>query len=166
MDTYGITGDMFMDNMDRKTDILEKIQTELQQASKPLIKRMAKGIGLALNKSMDAYVEEPLAHRKLNFMDQISIKHQAMPYEQIQIGFLEELEARIDAQITALSPTEWLVFQFRDATLYYEQGRDAIISAVKRDVITEFGHILDEHYNTKRVQNFIERYPWLIDFHS
>ena len=90
MDTYGITGDMFMDNMDRKTDILEKIQTELQQASKPLIKRMAKGIGLALNKSMDAYVEEPLAHRKLNFMDQISIKHQTMPYEQIQFGFLEQ----------------------------------------------------------------------------
>ena len=163
MDTYGITGDMFMDNMDRKTDILEKIQTELQQASEPLIKRMAKGIGLALNKSMDAYVEDPLAHRKLNFMDQISIKHQTMPYEQIQFGFLEELEARIDAQIESLSSTEWLVFQFRDASLYYEKGKDAVILAVKKDVLAEFSHILDEHFNTKRVQLFIERYPWLIN---
>ena len=46
------TGDLFQEDMDRKTGILEKVQAELAEASARLVTRMAKGMAVALNKSM------------------------------------------------------------------------------------------------------------------
>lgn len=157
------TGDIFLDEMDRRIDYLQKIQSELRTASEKLVTRMAKAISIALNKSMSSYVDDVLAYRKLNFIDMISIKHQSMSYEEILIGFDVELDARIDAQIEALSPTEWMVFRFRDAELYYEKGEGAVVASVKADMLNEFGHVLDEHFRTKRMQLFLERYPWLVN---
>lgn len=162
MDSNLVTGDIFLDAMDRRVDVLEKVQSELQLASRKLVSRMAKSTAIALNKSMSSYVDEVLAYRKMNFIDMISVKHQTMTYEEMMIGFKEELDARIEAQIDTLSSSEWLVFQFRDANLYYEKGKDAVVSSIKEDILSEFGRFLDEHFRTKRMQNFLERYPWLI----
>ena len=151
-----------MDEMDRKVDILGKVQETLRHTSQQLVSRMAKSISMALNKSMSSYVDEVLSYRKMNFIDMISVKHQTMSYEEMMIGFKEELDARMEAQIEALSSSEWLVFQFRDANLYYEKGKDAVVSSIKEDILSEFGRLLDEHFRTKRMQNFLERYPWLI----
>lgn len=157
------TGDIFLDEMDRRMDILYLVQQELQLVSLSIVSRMARSISVALNKDMASYVDEVLAYRKMNFIDMISIKHQTLPYEQIQIGLKEELELRIEAQINALPPAEWLMFQFRDANLFYEMGRNAVVASIKKDVMDEFGHLLDEHFKTKRMQTFLERYPWLIN---
>lgn len=156
------TGDIFMDAMDRKVDILDEVQNTLRNASRQLVTRMAKSMSMALNKSMSSYVDEVLAYRKMNFIDMISVKHQTMSYEEMMIGFKEELDARIEAQIETLSFPEWLVFQFRDANLYFEKGKDAVVSSIKEDILSEFGRLLDEHFLTKRMQGFLERYPWLI----
>ena len=156
------TGDIFLDEMDRRMDILCLVQQELRLVSLSLVSRMAKSISIALNKDMSSYVDEVLAYRKMNFIDMVSIKHQSLPYEQIQIGFMEELEHRVETLINALSPAEWLTFQFRDASLFYEKGRQAVVESIKKDVMEEFGHLLDEHYKTKRMQAFLGRYPWLI----
>ena len=80
----------------------------------------------------------------------------------IQIGFEEELDARMEAQMDNLSTAEKLVFRFRDAVLYYKEGQASVNASIKNDVLAEFGRILDEHYHTKRMQTFFERYPWLI----
>ena len=151
-----------MEVMDRKVDILNKVQETLHLASRQLITRMAKSMLMALNKTMSSYVDEVLAYRKMNFIDMVSVKHQTMSYEEMMIGFKEELDVRIEAQIDTLSSSEWLVFQFRDANLYYEKGKDAVVSTIKEDILSEFGRLLDEHFQTKRMQNFLERYPWLI----
>ena len=156
------TGDLFQEDMDRKTGILEKVQAELAEASARLVTRMAKGMAVALNKSMSSYVDEVLAYRRLNFIDQISIKHQTMDYAEMQIGFEEELDARMDTLIEALSQAEWLLFQFRDAALYYEQGKEAVVVSVKRDILETFGHLLDEHFATKRMQGLLQRHSWLM----
>ena len=154
-------GDIFLAEVSRKIEILEKIQAELMKASKKIVNRMAKVISVSLNKSMSSFVDEVLAYRKMNFIDMISVKHQKMTYPEMMFGLEEELETMIEAQISALSPTEWLVFQFRDASKYYEEGKNAVVSLLKKDVLDEFGRVLDEHYQTKRMQNFLERYPWL-----
>ena len=155
------TGDLFLAEIGRKIKIFEKVQAELSQASQKIVKRMAKAISVSLNKSMSSYVDEVLAYRKMNFIDMISVKHQSMPYAEMLIGFEEELDARIEAQLGTLSETEWLVFQFRDASLFYNLGKDAVVASLKKDILDEFGRILDEHYQTKRMQHFLERYPWL-----
>lgn len=85
-----------------------------------------------------------------------------MIFEEIQIGLMEDIETRITEQINSLSLPEWLVFQFRDAALYYTQGVNAVKVSIKADVLNEFGRILDEHFHTKRMQRFLERYPWLM----
>ena len=154
-------GDIFLAEVGRRIEIFEKVQAELMLASQKIVKRMAKAISVSLNKSMSSYVDEILAYRKMNFIDMISIKHQSMAYAEMLFGFEEDLETRIEAQINALSQTEWLVFQFREASKYYEGGRGAVVSSIKKDVFDEFGRILDEHYHTKRMQHFLERYPWL-----
>lgn len=156
------TGDIFQEDMDRKTDILERVQAELAEASARIVTRMAKGMAVALNKSLSSYVDEVLAYRGLNYIDQISIKHRTMAYAEMQIGLEEELDARMDAQIDALSPTERLVFRFRDAALYYEQGEEAVVSSMKRDILEAFGLLLDEHFGTKRMQGLLQRHPWLL----
>ena len=155
------TGDIFIDEMDRRIEVLDKVQEELSQASKKIVNRMAKTIAVTLNKTMASYVDEVLAYRKLTFIDMVSVKHQSLTYAEIQIGFEEELDARIESQVEALSPVEWLVFQFRDAGMYYEKGITAVKNSVKADVLDEFGKVLDEHFQTKRMQNFLERYPWI-----
>lgn len=154
-------GDIFLAEIGRKIEFFEKAQAELMQASRKIVNRMAKAISVSLNKSMSSYVDEILAYRKMNFIDMISIKHQSMDFAEMLFGFEEDLDARIDAQINALSQTERLVFQFRDTPKYYKEGRGAVISSIKKDVLDEFGRILDEHYQTKRMQHFLERYPWL-----
>ena len=154
-------GDIFLAEVSRRIEIFEKVQAELMLASQKIVKRMAKAISVSLNKSMSSYVDEILAYRKMNFIDMISIKHQSMAYAEMLFGFEEDLDTRIEGQINALSQTEWLVFQFRDASKYYEEGRGAVVSSMKKDVLDEFGRILDEHYQTKRMQHFLERYPWL-----
>ena len=91
----------------------------------------------------------------------ISLKHQSMGYAEMLFGFEEDLNTQIEEQINSLSQTEWLVFLFRDASKYYEEGRGAVIESMRKDIIDEFGRVLDEHYQTKRMQHFLERYPWL-----
>ena len=141
--------------------VLERIQADLRLISQRLVTRMTRNITITLNKSMSPYVEEVLVYRKMNFIDMISIKYQKMSFGEMLIGFDEELDTRIEEQIMALSPAEWMVFQFRDAHLYYDKGLDVVKQSVKTDVIDEFGVLLNEHFQTKRMQRFIERYPWL-----
>ena len=163
MDDYwdNRTGDIFLAEVGRKIEAFEKAKAELMLASQKIVNRMAKAISVSLNKSMSSYVDEILAYRKMNFIDMISLKHQNMDYAEMLFGFEEDLDTRIDDQINALSYTEWLVFQFRDATKYYEEGRESVVMSMKKDVLDAFGRILDEHYQTKRMQHFLERYPWL-----
>ena len=150
-----------LNDCSRKAEVLDKVQDALSQASLKIASRMAKGIAVALNKAMSSYVDDVLAFRKMNFIDMVSVKHRSMGYREIQIGFEEELEARIEAQIEAISPAEWLIFQFRDAELFFEEGKEAVVASVKKDVLEAFGTLLDDHYKTKRMQLFLEHYPWL-----
>lgn len=154
-------GDIFLAEVSRKIENFEKAQEELALASQKIVKRMAKAISVSLNKSMSSYVDEILSYRKMNFIDMISLKHQSMGYAEMLFGFEEDLTTQIDEQINSLSQTEWLVFLFRDASKYYEEGRGAVIESMRKDIIDEFGRVLDEHYQTKRMQHFLERYPWL-----
>lgn len=154
-------GDIFLAEVSRKIENFEKAQEELALASQKIVKRMAKAISVSLNKSMSSYVDEILSYRKMNFIDMISLKHQSMGYAEMLFGFEEDMNTRIDEQINSLSQTEWLVFLFRDASKYYEEGRGEVIESMRKDIIDEFGRVLDEHYQTKRMQHFLERYPWL-----
>ena len=56
------TGDIFLDEMDCRMDILYRVQQELRQVSLSLVSRMAKSISVTLNKDMSSYVDEVLPY--------------------------------------------------------------------------------------------------------
>lgn len=103
-----------------------------------------------------AYVQEDFARVGLNFLDQLSLMTASgWALENISFGLEQFRDELISKEILDLSPLERLAMDYRDIDSLLS-GR--VEESLAEDIRTAIDDIVREHYNTGRLQHFIERY--------
>ena len=136
---------------------------ECTQAGDRIITSCARSIILRLNKeqkqSSNNMMDEFYLAIGMNYTDQLSVKKQNLSYAEFEFGFELRLDEMIDEQIKGLSPEEKLILRGRDIPALSDG--EAFSQWLFTRIKDAFGSLLDEHYNTARMRNFLQRHDWI-----
>ena len=135
-----------------------QLEERCQQQAQEIIRRIAGRIVRAITKNNDAYVQDDFRRVGLNFLDQLSLMTaRGWALDNISFGLEQFRDELITKEIKALLPLERLVMDYRDIdTLLTGRVEDS----VAEDIRTAIDNIIREHYNTGRLQRFIDRYNY------
>ena len=137
------------------TEAQETEEADSAPLARKIILSSAGRILRAMNKEMkrnpSELLDEGLAHLGLNYTDQLSIKHQSLSYAEFEFGFEVRLDEAISKEISTYSPSDWFILR--------QSGLDEKKTAA--EIKKSFGEILDEHFNTKRMQKILARHDWI-----
>ena len=135
-----------------------QLEERCQQHAQEIIRRIAGRIVRAITKHNAAYVQEDFASVGLNFLDQLSLMTaRGWALENISFGLEQFRDELISKEILDLSPLERLAMDYRDIDSLLS-GR--VEESLAEDIRTAIDGIVREHYNTGRLQRFIERYNY------
>lgn len=135
-----------------------QLEERCQQHAQEIIRRIARRIVRAITKHNAAYVQEDFASVGLNFLDQLSLMTaRGWALENISFGLEQFRDELISKEILDLSPLERLAMDYRDIDSLLS-GR--VEESLAEDIRTAIDGIVREHYNTGRLQRFIERYNY------
>ena len=148
------------DNYNEKENPFDRTLYDLEQQCKglaePILNRMGWRIIRKMGKQMvNTDIDQDLAGLGMSFFDQLSIYYQTRTYEEIMFGFDDYLDDLIQAEIDDLTEIDRLILEHRDLhALSRLEMEDRIFGDVKKAVSS----IVDQHYYTKRIQRFVDRY--------
>ena len=133
-----------------------QLEERCQQQSQEIIRRIAGRIVRTITKHNAVYVQDDFARVGLNFLDQLSLMTaRGWTLENISFGLEQFRDELIAKEINALSALERLAMDYRDIDSLLS-GR--VDESAAEDIRTAIDDIIREHYNTGRLQRFIERY--------
>lgn len=133
-----------------------QLEERCQLQAQEIIRRIAGRIVRAITKNNEAYVQDDFRRVGLNFLDQLSLMTaRGWALDNISFGLEQFRDELITKEIKALSPLECLVMDYRDIDTLLT-GR--VEESAAEDIRTAIDNIIQEHYNTGRLQRFIERY--------
>lgn len=135
-----------------------QLEERCQQQAQEIIQRIAGRIVRAITKHNAAYVQDDFARVGLNFLDQLSLMTaRGWALENISFGLEQFRDELITKEIKALSPLERLAMDYRDIDSLLS---NRVEESAAEDIRTAIDNIIREHYNTGRLQRFIERYNY------
>ena len=135
--------------------LTEEMEVRCRALAAPLPERIARRIIKNMNKNLADQVQSDFARIGMSFFDQMSLKHRDRAYTDFFFGFEDELDRMIQAEIDALAPADRLVLDFRDLSADSSKERE---KAIRRDIKAAFGALLEQHLDTVRMKNYIQRY--------
>lgn len=136
---------------------------ECRTAGDRIITSCARSIILRLNKDQKKASNDMMDDFYLaigmNYTDQLSVKKQSLDYAEFEFGFELRLDEMIESQIKELSAEQRLVLRGCDVGKFSDvEVFEQWLSTRIKDA---FGKLLDEHYNTARMKNFLQRHDWI-----
>lgn len=135
-----------------------QLEERCQRQAQEIIRRIAGRIVRAITKHNAKYVQDDFARVGLNFLDQLSLMTaRGWTLENIMFGLEQFRDELIKKEIKALIPLERLALDYRDIDSMLS-GR--VDESAAEDIRTAIDNIIREHYNTGRLQRFIERYNY------
>ena len=135
--------------------LTEEMEVRCRALAAPLPERIARRIIKNMNKNLADQVQSDFARIGMSFFDQMSLKHRDRAYTDFFFGFEDELDRMIQAEIDALAPADRLVLDFRDLSADSSEKRE---KSIRRDIKAAFGALLEQHLDTVRMKNYIQRY--------
>lgn len=138
-------------------DFIYEFEADCDKFAVDIKRRMCKRILKTLNKTMTGEEGDDYDALGMSYVDKLSIKMQSHSLEEISCGLRDCFCEMIDAEYNALSPQERHFLNYSKCS----EDNDCDIEGVKRDILSELYRMINDHYMTNKVQNYVDKYDWV-----
>lgn len=142
--------------MDAQNLVFE-FEADCESFASDIRKKICKSILRSLNKTMTGQDGDDYGSVGMSYVDKISVKYQSCSLEEISYGFEDSLLEMIVAEYNALSPKDRHFLDYSKCSEHNEID----IEGIKNDILSDLCKLIDEHYYTKKVQRYVDKYDWI-----
>lgn len=138
-------------------DLVFEFESDCESFAADIRKKICKSILRTLNKTMTGQDGDDYDSVGMSYVDKISIKYQSCSLEEISYGFEDGLWEMIDAEYNALSPQDRHFLDYSKCS----ENNEIDIEGIKNEILSDLCKMIDEHYYTKKVQRYVDKYDWI-----
>ena len=135
----------------RAIDLVYEIEEQCEYFAKDIRTRICNDIITSLNKCSGIEGDD-YDVLGMTYFDKIAIKYQSCSLEEICDGFDDIINKMIDVEYNNLSPIERHIMDYSCCS----RRMECDIEASKSKIIRDLCRIIDEHYYTDVVQNYVD----------